>query len=97
VQADLSLKYQTTKPDTPDPTKQIITGPKCRDSDGLCGRGGGPLMQVLDADKDRTLSADEISSASTALLTLDEDGDGMLSNSELRPGPPHSRYDGRQQ
>jgi hypothetical protein len=58
-------------------------------------RGGGPLMQVLDVDKDRTLSAEEIASASNTLLTLDTNGDGIISHSELRPEKSSSKQGGR--
>ena len=60
-------------------------------------RGGGPLMQVLDTDKDKILSADEIANASTALLTLDTNGDGMVSHSELRPEKSSSKHGNRKQ
>ena len=49
---------------------------------------GAPFMKVLDLDRDGQLSADEIASSSSSLLTLDEDGDGTLSCDELHPGPP---------
>ena len=45
-------------------------------------------MKVLDADSDHELSATEIANASAALLTLDKNGDGILSAEELRPPPP---------
>jgi hypothetical protein len=47
-----------------------------------------PVMKVLDADRDGELSAAEIANASNALLTLDKDGDGKLSTTELMPPPP---------
>ncbi len=47
--------------------------------------GPSPVMRVLDVDLDRELSAEEIASASAALLTLDTNEDGMLSRDELRP------------
>lgn len=47
-----------------------------------------PVMAALDTDKDGALSASEIENAAKALLTLDKDGDGMLSNEELRPKMP---------
>lgn len=47
-----------------------------------------PVLVVLDADRDRTLSADEIAGATEALLTLDANGDGELTPNELRPPPP---------
>lgn len=49
---------------------------------------GGPLMRVLDTDKDGQLSAAEIGNAVEALMTLDGNGDGVLSREELRPRHP---------
>jgi hypothetical protein len=46
-----------------------------------------PLMAALDADQDGTLSATEIQNASKALLKLDKNGDGVLSQEELQPDP----------
>ncbi len=46
-----------------------------------------PLSVFLDADRDGVVSAEEIANASTALLTLDKDGDGQLTRQELCPRP----------
>jgi hypothetical protein len=69
-------------------------GDRCR-RQPPCQREGGPpphpphpVMMALDADRDGELSADEISSAATALLTLDQNADGVLTRDELRPPPP---------
>ncbi len=51
-------------------------------------------MQALDADRDGTLSAEEISAASDALQSLDKNDDGKLTEDELRPPRPQ-RGDGR--
>jgi hypothetical protein len=55
-------------------------------------RGGppppGPILIVLDVNEDGTLDATEIANASTALLKLDKNGDGILTLEELRPPPP---------
>jgi Ca2+-binding EF-hand superfamily protein len=57
-----------------------------------------PVFAVLDADTNRVISAEEIANASTALLKLDKNGDGQLTQDELCPqkpaaapagGPPH--------
>ncbi len=68
-----------------------------------------PLVAALDADKDRSISAEEIENASAALKMLDKNGDGKLDLSELRPnfvgdpGPPRRdarrspRRDGRRE
>jgi len=47
-----------------------------------------PLIQVLDANHDRVIDATEIASASTALLTLDKNGDGKLAADEYLPPLP---------
>ena len=59
-------------------------------SGGFGGGGGSfgfrsPLMEVLDADHDGVISADEIKNATAALITLDKDKDGKLSEEEIRP------------
>lgn len=60
------------------------------------GRRGGPrdmlrmlpVMVALDADGDGTLSTAEINNASAALRKLDKNGDGQLTEDELRPNFP---------
>lgn len=47
-----------------------------------------PLVEVLDADRDHQLSAEEIANAAEALKKLDHDGDGKLSHEEFLPPPP---------
>ncbi len=44
-----------------------------------------PAFAALDADTNGQLDAAEIANASTALIALDQDGDGDLAESELRP------------
>lgn len=72
--------------------------------DGAGPREGGPrehgqpphnpLMDALDPDHDHVISADEIKSAIAALLKLDKNKDGQLTEDEFRPehqdgfGPP---------
>lgn len=70
-------------------------GPGGRGSRGSRGPGGPghggpghPIVRVLDADKNRELSAAELNTAEVALRTLDLDGDGTLSVAELHPGRP---------
>ena len=46
---------------------------------------GSPLLSALDADHDGVISASEIANASKALLTLDKNGDGKLTQEEMRP------------
>lgn len=44
-----------------------------------------PIMMLLDKNRDMELSSDEITGAAEALRTMDENGDGTLSQNELRP------------
>ena len=44
-----------------------------------------PLMQALDANQDGVIDAAEINNAVAALKKLDKNGDGRLSQDELRP------------
>lgn len=46
-----------------------------------------PIMKALDTDQDGSLSASEIANASKALVQLDKNGDGIISNEEMRPDP----------
>ncbi len=55
-----------------------------------------PVMTVLDADRDHTISAAEIAGATKALLTLDKNKDGKLSQDEMRPQRPNRRQGGMQ-
>jgi Ca2+-binding EF-hand superfamily protein len=54
------------------------------------GRGGfpNPLVTALDTDHDGIISASEIHNAPAALRTLDKNGDGQLTEDELRPQRP---------
>jgi EF hand len=47
-----------------------------------------PLMEALDANHDGVIDADEIANASAALKKLDKNGDGKLTQDELRPHRP---------
>jgi hypothetical protein len=50
-----------------------------------------PIMEALDPDHDHEISAAEITAASSALMALDTNGDGKLTEDEFRPehaGPP---------
>jgi hypothetical protein len=63
------------------------------------GQGGGPgmnghrpppspLFLALDVNRDGVLESNEIANASNELLTLDKNGDGKLTQGELRPPRP---------
>jgi hypothetical protein len=59
------------------------------------GPGGprrpAPLLQALDANHDRVISAEEMANAPAALKALDKNSDGQLTRDELRPAPPAPR------
>ena len=56
-----------------------------------------PLVKALDANRDGVIDATEIANAPEALLTLDKNGDGKLTEDELRPaGGPGGRSGGGQ-
>lgn len=44
-----------------------------------------PILAAVDADHDGTISAAELKAAPAALKTLDKNGDGQLTQEELRP------------
>lgn len=52
-----------------------------------------PILAALDANKDGTLSADEITNAPAALKTLDKNSDGQLTGEEMHPTPPRPGKD----
>jgi hypothetical protein len=47
-----------------------------------------PVVEALDANRDRVISADEIQNAAQALKALDRNGDGKLTPDEFAPRPP---------
>jgi hypothetical protein len=52
-------------------------------------------MEALDTNRDGILDADEIKNATKALLKLDKNTDGQLTQDELRPArPPGGRGPG---
>jgi EF hand len=56
---------------------------------GMMGhRPPSPLMMALDANHDGVIDAAEIANAPAALKTLDKNGDGKLTQDELRPQRP---------
>ena len=59
----------------------------CQPGGGF-GRGGmmrSPAFQALDADRDGVISASELANAPAALKVLDRNGDGKLTEDEVRP------------
>ena len=62
-----------------------------REGEGRRGRGPGgpmgrdPLVAALDADHDGSISAAEMSAATSVLRSLDANGDGQLTPDEIRP------------
>jgi len=56
-----------------------------------------PIIAVLDANHDGVIDADEIANASKALLKLDKNGDGKLTQDELRPPRPEGGPEGEGQ
>lgn len=68
-----------------------------REGRGGPGGPGGNMMQflpvlaALDADKNGEISAEEIDNAAAALKKLDKNGDGKLTEEELRPNFPGGR------
>ena len=55
---------------------------------GPGGRRGGPLLAIFDTNKDGVIDADEIAKASDSLKKLDKNGDGKITEDELRPPRP---------
>lgn len=54
-----------------------------------------PAFEALDADHDGVISSSELANAATALKSLDKNGDGKLSEDEVRPQMPgRGRGDG---
>ena len=53
-----------------------------------------PIFAFFDADRDGTLSAEEIENASEALGKLDRNGDGEITREEMRPPKPDGQGDG---
>lgn len=87
------------RPDGPPPEGR--RGERGPDGLGEPGRPPmpNPLVAALDKDGDREISAEELQAATASLLTLDKNGDGKLTDGEMRPphpegGPGRGRGDG---
>lgn len=71
------------------------TPPPAERRDGPPPEHRDKLRAALDANHDHVLDADEIAKASTAILTLDANGDGRVDHEEFRPQlPPIPRGEG---
>ncbi|HEY5234236.1 MAG TPA: hypothetical protein VIK35_11945 [Verrucomicrobiae bacterium] len=55
---------------------------------GMMGHRPPPLMQALDVNHDGVIDSNEMANASAELKTLDKNGDGQLTQDELRPPRP---------
>lgn len=84
--AALSAQTNDTAPETQDRPNR--GGPGRHGHGPGMFRIGHPVVRALDADKDRELSAAELSGASAALRALDTNKDGSVAKDELHPLPP---------
>src|SRR4051812_28082864 len=70
----------------------VVTASAQERRPGGPGRDGmtrmNPLMTALDTNNDGVIDAQEIANASAALKKLDKNGDGKLTQDELRPALP---------
>jgi Ca2+-binding EF-hand superfamily protein len=73
----------------PDQPRQV----QGRGGFGFGGPFGTALLNALDTDGDREISAEEIENASKALAKLDKDGNGKLTSDELRVVRPRPDAD----
>jgi hypothetical protein len=48
-----------------------------------------PVIEALDVDRNHVISADELKNATSALLTLDKNRDGQLTENEFGPSGPN--------
>ncbi|HMP81993.1 MAG TPA: hypothetical protein PKA41_04715 [Verrucomicrobiota bacterium] len=90
---DGALTREELRPQRPEGGEgQNEQRPPRQDGQGRPGmrqqQGPGPMLAVLDANKDGTIDATEISKAGSALLALDKNDDGQLTREELRPPRP---------
>jgi hypothetical protein len=91
--SDGKLTLDELRPPPPGGTNQFGHRPPPPGGTNQFGFRGGkhpvpPIIAALDTDKDGELSAAEIANASAALLTLDKNGDGVLTQDEIRPRGP---------
>ena len=82
-------------------TTAFAQPPRGQDGPPPHGHEGGPprnpVLEALDQNHDHELSSEEIKNATTSLLKLDKNNDGMLNDADLgHMGPPHSGGPGGQ-
>ncbi len=71
-------------------------GPRREGEIGMNFMRFNPLLAAIDTDHDGVLSADEIKNSAVALRKLDKNGDGKLTQDEMRPAfGPGGRDPGR--
>jgi hypothetical protein len=86
--SDGQLTRDELMPPRPEGTNNIARAERPGRPEGM-GKDGHcppmPLLNVLDANQDGVIDATEMANASTALKTLDTNGDGQLTRDELMP------------
>lgn len=103
----LSIQELMAPPPRPDGTNGAPDGKRGPRPDGPPPGGGSggknhpplpPVIAALDANHDGVIDASELAGASAALKALDKNGDGQLTQDEIRPpgkGGPGGRPGGR--
>jgi len=66
----------------------LVQAPSRTPGEKAPSRPLSPILEVLDANHDGVIDAEEIANASKALLKLDKNGDGRLTPDEYRPPRP---------
>ena len=82
-------------PDELHPPRPDGGTPPANDNARAHKRPAPPIIHALDANHDGVIDANEIALAATALKALDKNGDGKLTQDELRPPRPQNGPGGR--